>query len=315
MEGAALNLGRAGCVAAEVVEDMSDSEISSGPLTPPVSDLVSAPQTLPSEPSRVPSMLRQPQVGRCAEPSGEHALRRRVRDDGRNGAGTLGRGGVSTESLGDSKHGKSFSLADRDIATTETLTSLRKACELVPEALGCAAAPPSELKEPSSIAALSPRCPNKVSEMGRKDDVPLVQAFLEQKEQDTAPEVAPERPPAKESGSPNSIPNQNALDELARTHNRLIGTILSEEEELITAHRQHIDGMVELIKEEMVQLNNVDRPGSDVDAYVTGLERVLRVKTQYIDDIRQRLSVFKEHLEHESTLSRQFQMLVVNAEG
>lgn len=31
-------------------------------------------------------------------------------------------------------------------------------------------------------------------------------------------------------------------------------------------------------QEEMVHLNNVDRPGSDVDAYVNGLDRILRLK-------------------------------------
>mmetsp|Transcript_21112 Transcript_21112/g.66721 ORF Transcript_21112/g.66721 Transcript_21112/m.66721 type:complete len:754 (-) Transcript_21112:168-2429(-) len=103
--------------------------------------------------------------------------------------------------------------------------------------------------------------------------------------------------------------SQAALDELARQHDRLIGTILAEEEELITAHRQHIDMMVELIKEEMVHLNNVDRPGSDVDAYVEGLDRILRLKAQYTGDIRQRVDLFKEHLQQEDTLSRKFQSL------
>merc|ERR1719440_2186658 len=103
--------------------------------------------------------------------------------------------------------------------------------------------------------------------------------------------------------------SQATLDELAREHDRLIGMILAEEEELITAHRQHIDGMVELIKEEMVHLNNVDQPGSDVDAYVTGLERILKLKLQYIADLRKRVDVFREHLHQESALSRKFQSL------
>eukprot|EP00929_Paragymnodinium_shiwhaense_P085989 TRINITY_DN4646_c0_g1_i1.p1 TRINITY_DN4646_c0_g1~~TRINITY_DN4646_c0_g1_i1.p1 ORF type:complete len:762 (+),score=155.67 TRINITY_DN4646_c0_g1_i1:195-2480(+) len=103
--------------------------------------------------------------------------------------------------------------------------------------------------------------------------------------------------------------SQAALDDLARQHDRLIGTILAEEEELITAHRQHIDTMVELIKEEMVHLNNVDRPGSDVDAYVAGLDKILRLKAQYIGDIRERVDSFKEHLQQEDSLSRKFQSL------
>merc|ERR1712176_300043 len=103
--------------------------------------------------------------------------------------------------------------------------------------------------------------------------------------------------------------SQAALDELARQHDRLIGTILAEEEELITAHRQHIDHMVELIKEEMLHLNNVDRPGSDVDAYVTGLDNILKQKTKFISDIRQRVDTFKEHLQQEDSLSKKFQTL------
>lgn len=103
--------------------------------------------------------------------------------------------------------------------------------------------------------------------------------------------------------------SQAALDELARQHDRLIGTILAEEEELISAHRQHIDMMVELIKEEMVHLNNVDRPGSDVDAYVNGLDRILRMKADYIGDIRSRVDLFKDHLAQEDALSRKFSSL------
>jgi len=103
--------------------------------------------------------------------------------------------------------------------------------------------------------------------------------------------------------------SQAELDELAKQHDRLISTILAEEEELISAHRSHIDGMVELVKEEMVHLNNVDRPGSDVDAYVAGLDRILQLKAQLINDIRQRLDIFKDHLSQEDALSRKFQQL------
>merc|ERR1712060_334399 len=123
-------------------------------------------------------------------------------------------------------------------------------------------------------------------------------------------------PPSEETGgeialelSGGGARSQAALDELARQHDRLIGTILAEEEELITAHRQHIDHMVELIKEEMLHLNNVDRPGSDVDAYVTGLDNILKQKTKFISDIRQRVDTFKEHLQQEDSLSKKFQTL------
>jgi len=136
---------------------------------------------------------------------------------------------------------------------------------------------------------------------GRRGGLPQQAQSSEQTNDHLAPEVALE--PVGSGCS------QAALDELARQHDRLIGTILAEEEELITSHRQHIDMMVELIKEEMVHLNNVDRPGSDVDAYVAGLDRILRLKAQYIGDIRSRVDLFKEHLQQEDTLSRKFQSL------
>jgi kinesin family protein 2/24 len=44
----------------------------------------------------------------------------------------------------------------------------------------------------------------------------------------------------------------------------LIEQILEEEEELILGHRKHIDDIVDLVKQEMTFLNEVDKPGSDV---------------------------------------------------
>lgn len=123
-------------------------------------------------------------------------------------------------------------------------------------------------------------------------------------------DAAEKNPPEPVPAAPSTGCSQAALDELARQHDRLIGTILAEEEELITAHRQHIDMMVELIKEEMRHLNDVDRPGSDVEAYVAGLDRILKLKADYIGGIRERVDTFKEHLHQEDTLSKKFQSLV-----
>lgn len=43
--------------------------------------------------------------------------------------------------------------------------------------------------------------------------------------------------------------NEEDLQLMSQKHEQLIGTILSEEEEVISSHRQHIDDMVELIKQ------------------------------------------------------------------
>ena len=43
--------------------------------------------------------------------------------------------------------------------------------------------------------------------------------------------------------------NEEDLQIMSQKHEQLIGTILSEEEDVISSHRQHIDDMVELIKQ------------------------------------------------------------------
>ena len=57
-----------------------------------------------------------------------------------------------------------------------------------------------------------------------------------------------------------------------------LGQILAKEEELISAHRGHVDAMVELMKEEHDLVNDVDQPGSMVEDYVDGLDRVLDIQ-------------------------------------
>ena len=47
---------------------------------------------------------------------------------------------------------------------------------------------------------------------------------------------------------------------------------------MIHAHRGHIDEVVGIVKDEMTLLNEVDKPGSDVEMYARGLDRVLLKK-------------------------------------
>ena len=62
---------------------------------------------------------------------------------------------------------------------------------------------------------------------------------------------------------------------MCNDHENLIEQILEEEEELINGHRKHIDDVVDLVKQEMTLLNEVDKPGSDVEEYVKNLDEVL----------------------------------------
>jgi len=100
--------------------------------------------------------------------------------------------------------------------------------------------------------------------------------------------------------------NEENLQEINRKHEELINIILAEEEEVISLHRQHIDDMVDLIKQEMVLLHEVDKPASDIDEYVQNLDNMLSHKAQMIEVLKGKLGRFREHLKEEETLSKKF---------
>lgn len=51
-------------------------------------------------------------------------------------------------------------------------------------------------------------------------------------------------------------------------HNKLIGMILSEEEDLIECHKQHVNEIINIEKDEMNLISDVDKSGSDVEKYI-----------------------------------------------
>jgi kinesin family protein 2/24 len=81
---------------------------------------------------------------------------------------------------------------------------------------------------------------------------------------------------------------------------------LEEEEDLISEHRHHIDDMVDLVRDEMMLLHEVDKPGSDVEEYVKNLDKILCQKIELISGVRSKLITFHTHLKEEETLSKEF---------
>jgi len=76
---------------------------------------------------------------------------------------------------------------------------------------------------------------------------------------------------------------------------------------LIHSHRTHIDEVVGIVKEEMTLLNEVDKPGSDVEVYAKGLDKILLKKIQIITEIRERLLNFYSHLKTEEHMSQLYE--------
>ena len=83
----------------------------------------------------------------------------------------------------------------------------------------------------------------------------------------------------------------------------LIDVILSEEDVIIAAHREHIERSMETVKHEMDFLANVDKPGSAVDVYVDELDAILAEPREDVARLRARVDRFRSLLAQEESLS------------
>jgi kinesin family protein 2/24 len=104
------------------------------------------------------------------------------------------------------------------------------------------------------------------------------------------------------------LPPGDVADEedalLAAAHDELMHTILEDEEVVIAAHRRQIEDTMDSVREEMTLLQEVDRPGSAIDDYVTGLTAILAARAASIAELQTRLATFQRHLKEEEILSR-----------
>ncbi|KAL2506882.1 Kinesin-13A [Abeliophyllum distichum] len=87
-------------------------------------------------------------------------------------------------------------------------------------------------------------------------------------------------------------------------HDGSINEILEEEEALISAHRKEIEDTMEIVREEMKLLAEVDQPGSHIDNYVTQLSFVLSRKAASLVSLQGRLARFQHRLKEQEILSR-----------
>ncbi|XVE65608.1 hypothetical protein DITRI_Ditri08aG0014000 [Diplodiscus trichospermus] len=83
-----------------------------------------------------------------------------------------------------------------------------------------------------------------------------------------------------------------------------INALLEEEEALIAAHRKEIEDTMEIVREEMKLLAEVEQPGSLIDNYVTQLSFVLSRKAAGLVSLQARLARFQHRLKEQEILSR-----------
>ena len=94
------------------------------------------------------------------------------------------------------------------------------------------------------------------------------------------------------------------IDRICGDHENLIKVILEDEEELISEHRNHIDTVVDIVKQDMALLQNVEEPQSDIEEYVDKLDSILLLKMEHILSLRSKLANFYKHLKKEENLQR-----------
>jgi len=103
---------------------------------------------------------------------------------------------------------------------------------------------------------------------------------------------------------PQKLQEDAAGDEMRISHENLIDTILHENDDIVAAHRQQVQDIMDLVKEEMHILSRVEQPGGSIDAYITNLDEILLRKVNIISKLRGRVQKFQTHLKEEEDLSK-----------
>jgi len=103
-----------------------------------------------------------------------------------------------------------------------------------------------------------------------------------------------------------SIKNGEEYQEISNIHEDLINKILKEEDNFINEHKMHIDNMVQSIKDEMTGLNEVEKPGSNIEQYTDNLDKILSKEIETIMNLKNRLNNFRILLKDESALAKLF---------
>ncbi|CAJ2653921.1 unnamed protein product [Trifolium pratense] len=106
------------------------------------------------------------------------------------------------------------------------------------------------------------------------------------------------------TGNYNTVATGSRQPETESSPDVNISAVLEEEEALIAAHRKEIEDTMEIVREEMKLLAEVDQPGSLIDNYVTQLSSVLARKAASLASLQARLTRFQHRLKEQEILSR-----------
>ncbi|KAI7987741.1 Kinesin-like protein KIN-13B [Camellia lanceoleosa] len=75
-----------------------------------------------------------------------------------------------------------------------------------------------------------------------------------------------------------------------------LNALLKEEEDLVIAHRRQVEETMDIVREEMNLLVEIDQPGNQLDDYISRLNAILSQKSAGILQLQTRLAHFQRHL-------------------
>lgn len=95
----------------------------------------------------------------------------------------------------------------------------------------------------------------------------------------------------------------DVIDQLTESHQKVINEILEDEEKLLHLHKSHIKLMTGSLHTESNLLEEVDKPGSDIESYINSLSKILEEKIASIVKLKGALNGFSEKLAQERQIS------------
>lgn len=99
--------------------------------------------------------------------------------------------------------------------------------------------------------------------------------------------------------------SENIVDEIKKKHEKILNEIIKEEESCVMTHKQHVDSMVEMLKIEMEEINNMQKPNSDIVSYIQRTKQIFTQQMQQIQFMNSKLDKFHQLLIEEDQLANQ----------
>ncbi|PIN06435.1 Kinesin-like protein [Handroanthus impetiginosus] len=129
-----------------------------------------------------------------------------------------------------------------------------------------------------------------------------------------------EKPPRKKNSKVESYILPNLDDKIKRTNGQSkwkepprsemkysnsdddLNSLLKDEEDLVNAHRKQVEETMDIVREEMNLLVKADKPGNQLDDYISRLNSLLSQKAAGILQLQNRLAHFQKRLKEHNVL-------------